>query len=70
MKQLNHSRPSFRSPGKAYESINGSDLPREFWGSPGFRKRTSKAELRREGIEAFEQFRSRLIAPEKIPKNG
>jgi hypothetical protein len=56
MTKMNHSRPSFRSPGKVYESINGSDLPREFWGNPRSGKHTSKAELRREADEAKRDF--------------
>jgi hypothetical protein len=61
VKKLNYNRPSFRSPGKTYESIDGSDLPREFWGSRPFRKGPSKTELRREADEAFRQFTSRKL---------
>jgi hypothetical protein len=62
MGKMNHHRPSFRNPGKSYESIDGSDLPREFWGSGPFRKGPSKAALRREADEAFRQFKQRKVA--------
>lgn len=62
MSKMDYSRPSFRSPNRAYESNNGSDLPREFWGNPRFKKHTPKAELRRDAEEACRQFKPRKLA--------
>jgi hypothetical protein len=56
---MNYNRPSFRDSSRAYESIDGSDLPREFWGTPRFSRRRSKAELRHEADEAFREFKKR-----------
>jgi len=54
MGKINHHRPRFRNPSKAYESIDGSDVPAEFRNTPRFRK--SKAELRIEAEEAMRRF--------------
>lgn len=61
MGKLNFRRPGFRHPTKAYEAIDGSDIPSEFWGGKKFRTYKSKAKLRREADEAMEQIRLRTI---------
>lgn len=59
MSKMNHNRPRFRNPDKAYESIDGSDIPAEFRNSPQLSK--SKAELRVEAEEACEVSISKVV---------
>lgn len=54
MCKMNYSRPTFRMPGRVYESINGAALPEEFRSKP--REKKSKAELRHEAAEAKREF--------------
>jgi hypothetical protein len=54
-------RPTFRTRGRATESITGSDVPSEFRTTPRWPR--PKKELRREGEKALREFMARKPVP-------